>query len=157
MGQFRNTGSHTRTTITLKLPTPRDHEIRIVLFILYENLSKKLNLTRNVTRLFTEILLYHDCFSPHAQYRAVKRKSQGDFPEVVAESQFRQTGSSRFCIFCHSLSLPVTVFVSLMSFHCFTTLRDITYQIVISCTRLYTFEKKIENDRKDGVWRQTTV
>ena len=40
-------------------------------------------------------------------------------------------------------------------FHCFTTettlsfpLRDITYQIIISCTRLYNFEKKRENDRK---------
>ena len=61
---------------------------------------------------------------------------------------------------CHSLSLPVAVFVSLILFHCFTTetsfpLRDITYQIIISCTRLYTFEKKRENDRKDRVWRQT--
>ena len=53
--------------------------------------------------------------------------------------------------FCHSLSLPVAAFVSLIPFHCFTTisfpLRDITYQIIISCTRLYTFEKKRENDR----------
>ena len=54
------------------------------------------------------------------------------------------------------------VFVSLIPFHYFTTetalsfpLRDITYQIIISCTRLYTFEKKRENDRKDRVWRQT--
>ena len=65
---------------------------------------------------------------------------------------------SAFC-FCHSLSLPVAVFVSLIPFHCFTTtvlsflLRDITYQIIISCTRLYTFEKKRENSRKDRVWR----
>ena len=64
--------------------------------------------------------------------------------------------------FCHSVSLPIAVFVSLIPFHCFTTettlsfpLRDITYQIIISCTRLYTFEKKRENDRKDRVWRQT--
>ena len=28
------------------------------------------------------------------------------------------------------------------------------YQIIISCTRLKTFEKKRENDRKDRVWRQ---
>ena len=47
--------------------------------------------------------------------------------------------------------------------HCFTAettlsfpLRDITYQIITSFTRLYTFEKKIENVRKDRVWRQTS-
>ena len=51
----------------------------------------------------------------------------------------------------YSLSLPVAVFVALVPFHCFTTettisfsLRDITYQIILNCTRLYTFEKKIE-------------
>ena len=27
----------------------------------------------------------------------------------------------------------------------------------MSCTRLHTFEKKRENDRKDRVWRQTRV
>ena len=32
---------------------------------------------------------------------------------------------------------------------------DITYKIIVSCTRLYTFEKKRENDRKDRVCRQT--
>ena len=44
--------------------------------------------------------------------------------------------------FCHSLSLPVVVFVPLIPFQCFTTenifpLRDITYQIIIGCARLY--------------------
>ena len=34
-------------------------------------------------------------------------------------------------------------------------LRDITYQIIISCTRLYTFEKKRENGIRDKVWRLT--
>ena len=34
-------------------------------------------------------------------------------------------------------------------------LRDVTYQIIINCTRLYTFERKRENDRKDRAWRQT--
>ena len=62
--------------------------------------------------------------------------------------------------FCHSLSLSVAVFVSLIPFHCFTTLsyplRGVTYQSIISCTGLYTFEKKKENDRKDRVWRQTS-
>ena len=57
----------------------------------------------------------------------------------------------------------MAVFVSLIPFHCFTTetlyfsLRDITYQLIISCTRLYTFEKKEENYRKDKVWRQTRM
>ena len=32
--------------------------MRVVWFILYENLSQKLNLTRNMTRLFTATLLY---------------------------------------------------------------------------------------------------
>ena len=49
--------------------------------------------------------------------------------------------------FCHSLSLPVAVFVSLIPFHYFP-LGNITYQIIISCTRMYTFEKKRENDIK---------
>ena len=55
---------------------------------------------------------------------------------------------SAFCF------LPVAVFVSLIPFNYFATealsfpLRDITYQIIISCTRLYTFEKKRENYRK---------
>ena len=54
-----------------------------------------------------------------------------------------------------NLSLPVVVFVCLIQFHCFTTetifpLWDITYQIIINCSRLYTFEKKSENDRKDS-------
>ena len=67
-----------------------------------------------------------------------------------------------FFFFCHSLSLPVAIFVSLIPFYCLTTElsflpRDITYQIIISCTRLYTFENKTENDRKDRVWRQTNV
>ena len=61
-----------------------------------------------------------------------------------------------------SQSTPVAVFVSLIPFHCFTALsfplREITYQIIISFTRLYTFEEeKRENDRKNRVWRQTTV
>ena len=65
---------------------------------------------------------------------------------------------------CHSLSVPAAVFVPLIPFYCFTTettlsfpLRDITYQSIITCTSLYTFEKKRENDRKDSLetdyWR----
>ena len=34
-------------------------------------------------------------------------------------------------------------------------LKNVTVKISITCTRLYTFEKKRENNRKDGVWRQT--
>ena len=51
---------------------------------------------------------------------------------------------------CICLFNPISLFYFL-SF----PLRDVTYQIIISCTRLYTFEQKRENDRKDGVWRQT--
>ena len=50
-------------------------------------------------------------------------------------------------------------FVILYHFLCFYPiqslffpLRDITYEIIISCTRLYIFENKRENDRKDRVW-----
>ena len=58
-----------------------------------------------------------------------------------------------FFFFCRSLSLHVAVFVSLIPFHCLLQtlsfpIRGITYQIIISCTRLYTFENKRENDRK---------
>ena len=65
-----------------------------------------------------------------------------------------------FFFVCHSLSLPVGVFVSLIPFHCFTTetissTKGHNLSIIISCTRLYTFEKKGENDRKGRVWRQT--
>ena len=54
-----------------------------------------------------------------------------------------------FLSFCHPSSLPIAVFVSLIPFHCFTTvlsfpIRDITYQIIISCTRLYTIDKERE-------------
>ena len=57
-------------------------------------------------------------------------------------------------IFCHSLSLPVAVanFVSLIPFLSFTTIfstKGHNWLIHIDCTRLYTFEKKRENDRKE--------
>ena len=64
--------------------------------------------------------------------------------------------------FCLSLSLPVAVFVALIPFTVSLQklsfpLRDITYQIIISCARLYTFKKKRENDRKDRIWRHSIV
>ena len=55
-----------------------------------------------------------------------------------------------FVFFFHSLSIPVAVFVSLIPFHCFTTVFSTTGHnlIIISCTSLYTFENTRENDRK---------
>ena len=61
--------------------------------------------------------------------------------------------SSFFITYCSCICPfnPISLF-----YYRFFPLRDITYQIIIRCTRLYTFEKKRENDRKDRVWRQTS-
>ena len=63
-----------------------------------------------------------------------------------------QTGSSRFCtFFCHSLSIclfnPISLLLQKLSF----PLRDITEEIIISCSRLKIFEKKSENDENKNL------
>ena len=72
------------------------------------------------------------------------------------------TGSSRFSDFlCHSLSLPVAVFVSLIPFHCFTALsfplREIkSLYALLDCIPLKRKEKMIEKiesgDRLPGMY-----
>ena len=56
-----------------------------------------------------------------------------------------------YLFICRSLSLYCSCIYLFNSFYCFTRSfpqRDITHKIIISCTRLHTFEKKSENDRK---------
>ena len=77
--------------------------------------------------------------------------------ESTSETQCRLAPVVSAFSFCHSLSLSVAVFVSLIPFHCFTIFSTMGHNLsnLYSCTRLYAFEKKKENDRKDRVWRQT--